>query len=168
MVTLYGEKCRVYTNYNSLKYLLTRKELKLRQRRWLELFKDYDYIVDYHPKKANVVADALSRKTVEALSLQHIDRRITTDGALLAQLRAQPALKQMIIDAQRNDKELQEKIQLIKDGVESEFSVKDDGSLYFRDRLSVPVDSELKKELLHEAHNSVFTMHLEAIRCTRI
>ena len=57
----------------------------------------------------------------------------------------------MIINAQKNDKELQEKIQLIKDGVESEFSIKEDGSLYFRDRLCVPVDSELKKELLHEA-----------------
>ena len=65
----------------------------------------------------------------------------------------------MIIDAQKNDKKLQEKIPLIKDGVESEFSVKEDGSLYFRDRLCMSVDSELKKELLHEAHNSVFTMH---------
>ena len=64
----------------------------------------------------------------------------------------------MIIDAQKNDKEFQENIQLIKDGVESDFSVKDDGSLYFRDRLCVPADNELKKELLHEAHNSVFTM----------
>ena len=65
----------------------------------------------------------------------------------------------MIIDTQRNDNELQEKIQLIKYGVWSGFSVKDDGSLYFRDRLCVLADSELKKELLHEAHNSVFTMH---------
>ena len=65
----------------------------------------------------------------------------------------------MIIDAQKNDKEFQEKIQLIKDGVESEFLVKEDGNLNFKDRLCVPVDSELKKELLHEAHNSVFTMH---------
>ena len=65
----------------------------------------------------------------------------------------------MIIDAQKNDKELQEKIQLIKDGVESEFSVKGDESLYFRDRLCMPTDSELKKELSHEAHNSVFSMH---------
>ena len=64
----------------------------------------------------------------------------------------------MIIDAQKNDKELQEKIPLIKDGVESEFSVKEDGSLYFIDRLYVPTDNELKKELLHEAHNSVFIM----------
>ena len=123
------------------------------------MFKDYDCIVDYHPGKANVVVGALSRKIVTTLSLQHSDWRITVDGAQLAQLRAQPALKQMIIDAQRNDKELQEKIQPIKDGVKSKFSIKEDGSLYFGDRLCVPVDSELKKELLHEAHNSVFTMH---------
>ena len=48
---------------------------------------------------------------------------------------------------------------MIKDGVESEFSIKEDGSLYFKDRLCMPADSELKKELLHEAHNSVFIMH---------
>ena len=54
---LYGEKCRIYTYHKSLKYLLTQKELNLRQRRWLELFKDYDCIIDYHPEKANVVAD---------------------------------------------------------------------------------------------------------------
>ena len=55
---LCGEKCRIYTDHKSLKYLLTQKELNLRQRRWLELFKDYDYIIDHHPGKANVVADA--------------------------------------------------------------------------------------------------------------
>ena len=66
---LYGEKCRVYPDHKSLKYLLTYKELNLRQHRWLELFKDYDYIVDYHLGKANVVADALSKKTMAALSL---------------------------------------------------------------------------------------------------
>ena len=68
---LYGEKCRVFTNHKSLKYLLTQKELNLRQRRWLELFKDYDCIVDYYPGKANVVEDALSRKTISILSLKH-------------------------------------------------------------------------------------------------
>ena len=57
---LYGEKCRIYTNHKSLKYLLTQKELNLRHRRWLELFKDYNCIIDYHPGKANVVAHALS------------------------------------------------------------------------------------------------------------
>ena len=94
---LYGEKCRIYINHKSLKYLLTRKELNLRQRRWLELFKDYDCIIDYHSGKANVVADALSRKTVAAMSLQHSEWRLVDDGALLAQLITQPILKQMMI-----------------------------------------------------------------------
>ena len=64
---LYGEKGRIYTAHNSLKYLLTQKELNLRQRRWFELFKDYDCIIDYYPGKANVGADALSRKAMAAL-----------------------------------------------------------------------------------------------------
>ena len=103
---LYGEKCRIYTNHKSLKYLLTQKELNLRQRRWLELFKDYNCIIDYHPGKANIVADALSRKTMVAMSLQYSDWRLAYDGAMLAQLEAQPVLRQTIIDAQKNDEEL--------------------------------------------------------------
>ena len=81
---LYGEKCRIFTYHKSLKYLLTQKELNLRQRRWLELFKDYDCIIDYHPGKANVVADTLSRKTISVLSLKHCAWRFTYDGTLLA------------------------------------------------------------------------------------
>ena len=53
---LYGETCCIFTDHKSLKYLMTQKELNLRQRRWLELIKDYDLIIDYHPGKANVVA----------------------------------------------------------------------------------------------------------------
>ena len=66
---LYGERCRILTDHKSLKYLLTHKELNLRQRQWLKLFKDYDCIIDYHTGKANMVADALSRNTVSALAL---------------------------------------------------------------------------------------------------
>ena len=78
---LYGEKCRVFIDHKSLNYLLTQKELHLRQRRWLELFKDYNCIVDYHPRKANVVADALSRKTISVLSLKNCTWRFASDGA---------------------------------------------------------------------------------------
>ena len=85
----------------------------MRQRRWLELFKDYDCIIDYHPRKANVVDNALSRKTMAAMSLQHSEYRLADNGAILAQLKAQPVLKQMIIDAQKNDKELQKKLQMV-------------------------------------------------------
>jgi hypothetical protein len=60
---LYGEQCKIYTDHKSLKYLFTQKELNMRQRRWLELIKDYDCEINYHPDKANIVADALSRKS---------------------------------------------------------------------------------------------------------
>jgi ribonuclease HI len=60
---LIGHKCDIYTDHKSLKYIFTQSELNLRQRRWLELIKDYDLKVHYHPGKANVVADALSRKS---------------------------------------------------------------------------------------------------------
>jgi len=59
---LYGAQCEVYTDHKSLKYIFTQKELNLRQRRWLELFKDYMLDIKYHLVKANVVANALSRK----------------------------------------------------------------------------------------------------------
>ena len=84
---LYGEKCIIYTDHKSLKYLLMQKELNLRQRRWLELFKDYDCIIDYHPGKANVVLNALSIKAMIALLIQCSEWRIVSDGAILAQLK---------------------------------------------------------------------------------
>jgi hypothetical protein len=60
---LLGNMCNIYTNHKSLKYIFTQPELNMRQRRWLELIKDYNLQVHYHPSKANVVADALSRKS---------------------------------------------------------------------------------------------------------
>lgn len=64
---IYGEKCLIYSDYKSLKYLMTQKKLNLHQRRWLKLLKDYDLIIDYHLGKANVVVDALSRKSMFVL-----------------------------------------------------------------------------------------------------
>nr|GEY97703.1 putative reverse transcriptase domain-containing protein [Tanacetum cinerariifolium] len=59
---LYGTKCTVFTDHKSLQHILDQKELNMRQRRWLELLNGYDCEILYHPRKANVVADALSRK----------------------------------------------------------------------------------------------------------
>ena len=67
----------------------------------------------------------------------------------------------MIIDAQKNDVELQKKVQMVREGDKTYifFSVKEAGILYFQNRLCVPDDKELKKKLLFEARNTVFTMH---------
>jgi ribonuclease HI len=60
---LFGQRCDIYTDHKSLKYIFTQNELNMRQRRWLELVKDYDLEIHYHQGKANVVADAVSRKS---------------------------------------------------------------------------------------------------------
>jgi hypothetical protein len=59
---LMGNRCEIYTDHKSLKYIFSQKDLNMRQRRWIELIKDYDLGIHYHPGKANVVADALSRE----------------------------------------------------------------------------------------------------------
>jgi hypothetical protein len=67
---LMGNRCNIYTDHKSLKYIFTQSDLNMRQRRWLELIKDYDLEVHYHPGKANVVADALSRKHCNYVTLE--------------------------------------------------------------------------------------------------
>ena len=68
---LYRERCEIYTDHKSLKYFFTQKELNMRQRRWLELVKDYDCVINYHLGKANVVADALSKKSFSNVSMMN-------------------------------------------------------------------------------------------------
>ena len=142
---LYGEICRIFTDHMSLKYLLTHKEMNLRQRRWLELFKDYDCIIDYRLGKANVVGDALSRKMISGLSLKECAWRFEFDGALLAQFKATPELRQMMIEAQKNDVKLQQSVQLVSNGDKTDYSINDDGGLYYKTRLCVPNVQELKR-----------------------
>ena len=60
---LYGEEFEVYSNHKSLKYIFTQRDLNMRQRRWMEFLKDYDFTLHYHPGKENVVADALSQNS---------------------------------------------------------------------------------------------------------
>ena len=65
---LYGEVFEMYSDHKSLKYIFTQRDLNMRQRRWMEFLEDYDFTFHYHPGKENVVADALSRKSWEALA----------------------------------------------------------------------------------------------------
>ena len=89
---LYGEKCFIYTDNKSLKYLPSQRELNLRQRRWMELIKDYDCVIDYHPGKANVVVDALSRKIMQMLRTLNAHLSLSYDGTIVAELIARPKM----------------------------------------------------------------------------
>ncbi|XP_038976913.1 uncharacterized protein LOC120107632 [Phoenix dactylifera] len=114
---LYGEPCDIFTDHKSLKYIFTQKELNMRQRRWLELLKDYDLNIKYHPGKVNVVADALSRKSaVGTTALLTTQKQILKDlhmmqigvttkdaGSMLASLMVQPTLIEKIKAAQQTD-----------------------------------------------------------------
>ncbi|XP_038901234.1 uncharacterized protein LOC120088190 [Benincasa hispida] len=132
---LYGEKIRIFTDHKSLKYFFTQKELNMRQRRWLELVKDYDCEILYHPGKANMVADALSRKVAHSealitrqaqsckdLELAEIAVVVGEVSAQLAQLSVQPSLRQRIIDAQWSDPYLVEVAQQVKNTMKVEIA----------------------------------------------
>ena len=89
---MYGEKCFIYTDHKSLKYLPSQRELNLRQHRWMELIKDYDCMIDYHLGKANVVADALSRKLMQTLRALNAHFSLLDDGTVVAELIARPEM----------------------------------------------------------------------------
>nr|KYP73743.1 Retrovirus-related Pol polyprotein from transposon 17.6 [Cajanus cajan] len=73
---LFGSRFEVFSDHKSLKYLFDQKELNTRQKRWLEFLKDYDFQLNYHPDKANVVVDALSGKSLRESSLTLMIREL--------------------------------------------------------------------------------------------
>ena len=114
---MFEEKCTIYMDHKSLKYLMDQKELNLRQRRWLELIKDYDCVIDYYLGKANVVANALSRKSSSSLAyiraiqtpLQNelrcllVELMIDENNLLVVHLKVKPIHLDKIREAQNND-----------------------------------------------------------------
>jgi len=156
---LYGERCIIYTDHKSLKYLLTQKELNLRQRRWIELLKDYDCSIEYHPGKANVVADALSRRAVSDLRAMFAHLSLFDDGSLLAELQVRPTWVDQIKEKQLKDESLVPRFQQVKEGETSEFGINDEGVLCFRGRICVSKDSNLRQSILKEAHGGLCGMH---------
>ncbi|GKD36622.1 putative reverse transcriptase domain-containing protein [Tanacetum coccineum] len=130
---LYGTKCTVFTDHKSLQHILHQKELNMRQRRWLELLADYDCEIRYHPGKANVVADALSRK--ERIKPLRIRSLIMT---------VHPKLPSQILEAQTEAlKEENIKAENLR-GMDKAFEVRPDGTRCIKNRSWLPLFGNLK------------------------
>jgi hypothetical protein len=170
-----GKRCEVYSNHKSLKYIFTQPDLNLRQRRWLELIKDYDLRINYHPGKANVVADALSRsshlnmlatrellpefcKKFEKLNLGWVSNTevITMEVDL--------TLEQDIRKGQLEDTKLQDIKEQIKEEKAPGFSVDEQGTLWYKKRLCVPEVKEIRELILREAHDFTYSIHPESTK----
>ena len=156
---LYGEKCFIYTDHKSLKYLPSQRELNLRQRRWMELIKYYDCVIDYHPGKANVVADALSRKSIQMLRALNAHLSLSDDGTVVAELIARSSLLNRVLEAQKKDEKITAVINQIGNGKETEFTMNENGVLYYKDQVCIPDCNDLRKSILEEAHSGPFAIH---------
>ena len=126
----------------------------------MELIKDYDCVIDYHLRKANVVADALSRKSAQTFRALNTHLLYSNDGVIVAELIAKPDLLNQVMEAQKSDENFSTIVSQNREGKETEFSVNENGYLYYRDRVCVPNDDELKKSILEEAYSESFAMHL--------
>ncbi|KAA3461548.1 reverse transcriptase [Gossypium australe] len=141
----YGEKCHIFTDHKSFKYLISQKDLNSRQRRWLELLKDYELVIDYHPGKVNVVADALSRKSLFALQAMNTHLTLSDDGSFLAKLKAKPLFLQQIYEAQKCDNKLQARRVQCESISDLGYHIRFDDYLMFQDRICIPKISSFFK-----------------------
>jgi hypothetical protein len=165
-----GTKCQMYTDHKSLKYIFTQKDLNLRQRRWLELIKDYDLEIHYHPGKANLVADALSRKEhVHSAIVAQLPDEIVEDFRRLnlgivthtegVTIELEPTLEQEIRKGQVGDAKIQEIKDLITEGRGPEFTEDEQGTIWFKDQICVMEIDSLRETILKEANVYDYSIH---------
>ncbi|GKE51247.1 putative reverse transcriptase domain-containing protein [Tanacetum coccineum] len=139
----------VFTDHKSLQYILNQKEFNLRQQRWIDLLSDYDCEIRYHPKKANVVADVLSRKErnrpLRVRALMMIVHNDLPKQILKAQ---KEAMKKKNVKAENLGR-------LIK----QIFEFRPDGTRCFGNRVWLPRFGGLSDFVMHESHKSKYSIH---------
>ncbi|MCI14192.1 putative retrotransposon protein [Trifolium medium] len=152
---LFGVQFDLYSDHKSLKYLFDQRELNMRQRRWMEYLKDFDFSLNYHPGKANVVVDALSRKALYASELLiyqcdlyekfrdlNLNVMYRKGEVKLNIIELSCDLRSMISRAQAYDQDLRSRVG------KPEFTVADDGVIQFKGITCVPNDEQLKRLIL--------------------
>jgi hypothetical protein len=163
---LLGNVVHIYTDHKSLKYIFTQPDLNMRQRRWLELIKDYELEVDYHRGKVNVVADVLSHRAhynylpVVCSTREECRTRVLWDLSLF-NITLTPTLRSEIISAQKRDKGMGHIKRRMREGDPKVAYFREDaeGTLGFKDRSVVPMKEALKKKNLDEAHTLRYSIH---------
>ena len=159
-----GNKCEIYTDHKSLKYIFTQPDLNLRQRRWPELVKDYNLEIHYHPGKANVVADALSRKSYGPKNdhlreeMARLNVHIVPRGSSQV-LNVQSTLEDRIRKTQISDKGLMEIRRQTGENKAPDFRVDNKGTLWYKDRICVPQKRDFRQMIMDETHNSAYSIH---------
>ncbi|GKF15367.1 putative reverse transcriptase domain-containing protein, partial [Tanacetum coccineum] len=137
---LYETKCTVFTDHKSLQHILNQKDLNMRHRRWLEFLSDYDCEIRYHPGKANVVDDALSRKEQEP--------PLRTEARKPENIKNED-VEGMLVE---NSKDL-EKFRMEK------LEPRTDGALCFNGRSWLPCYGDLRTVIMHESHKLKYSIH---------